>query len=230
MDRKERLIRTVATACMNLEMIVDTLTSAVMDAIEEAKKLGIYKQERKKRLNDLMHEVKLHQNMLDRRAGEAIGNVADYNEAFSEQIHDRRMKSLEEARKVLEGCGIPNPSYLALVHQARVIGIASFTAIQIWTKHMADASSPLPCPYTVEPFRPKKVMDRMQQLIVFEFHKHQGKDEQSEAAQQADKDFVGKMADTEMVCAIMEGRIKPSWMQEETTDVNNIPDAKVIKE
>lgn len=230
MNREETLIRITATASMNLEMIVDTLTSVVMDVIDEAKKLGIYKQERKKRLNDLMHEVKLHQNMLDRRAGEAIGNVADFNEAFSEQIRDLRMKSLEEARKVLEGCGVPNPSYLALLHQARVVGIAALTAIRIWTEHIARASSPLPCPYTIEPFAPKKAMNRMQQLLVFEFHKHRGKEEHSEAAQQADKEFVGKMADTQLICAIMEGRIKPSWMQEEPADVNNTPEAEVITE
>ena len=28
-------------------------------------------------------------------------------------------------------------------------------------------------------------------------------------------DFVGKLADTEMICAIMEGKIKPSWVVED---------------
>ena len=49
MNREETLIRTAATAVMNLELIIDTMTSAVMDLVEEAKKLGIYKQERKNR-------------------------------------------------------------------------------------------------------------------------------------------------------------------------------------
>lgn len=80
MNREETLIRTAATAVMNLELIIDTMTSAVMDLIQEAKKLGIYKQERKQKLNHLMNEMKLIANSLDRRAGEAIGMVADYNE------------------------------------------------------------------------------------------------------------------------------------------------------
>ena len=84
MDREERLIRTVATACMNLEMIVDTLTSAVMDAIDEAKKLGIYKQERKNRLNFLLKEMKLISKSLDRRAGDAFGML---NTSCSSSLH-----------------------------------------------------------------------------------------------------------------------------------------------
>lgn len=230
MNREETLIRITATASINLEMIVDTLTSTVLDMIEEAKKLGIYKQERKQKLNLLLHEVKLHQNMLDRRAGESIGNVADYNEAYSEQIQEEKQKSLEEATKVLIGSNVPNPTYLAYLHQARVIGIASHLAIKLWTNKMNAASSPLPCEFTLEPFRPKKVMDRLQQLMVFEFQKYQGRQEDSEEAQKADKEFVGKMADTKMICDIMEGRIKPSWMQDEPAPVNN-PDAEsVIKE
>lgn len=230
MDREERVIRTVATACMNMEMIVDTLTSTVLDMMEEAKKLGIYKYERKHKLNLLLKEVKLHQKMLDQRAGDSIWLVADYNEAFSEQIQAYKEKSLEETRKVVERYGIPYPTYLAYVHQARVVGIASYTSIKLWTKKMESASSPLPCEYNLEPFRPKKVMDRLQQLLVFEFHKHQGKDEDSQDAQDADRDFVGKMADTEMVCAIMEGRIKPSWMKENENEVNNTPSEEVLKD
>jgi dihydroneopterin aldolase len=225
MSREENLIRVTVTACMNMELIVDTMTSVVIDMIQEAKKIGIYKQERKKRLNDLMHEVKLHQNMLDRRAGEAIGNVADYNEAFSEQIAEVRNKSYEAAKKVLEDTGVLYPSYLAYLHQARVVGVASYVAIEIWHKKMKVASSPLPCEYTLEPFRPKKVMDRMQQMLTFEFRKYQCKEQNSELAQQADQEFVGKMADTDMICAIMEGRIKPSWMAED--EANNSAEESV---
>lgn len=230
MNREERLIRTAATAVMNLELIIDTMTSAVMDLMEEAKKLGIYKQERKQRLNLLMKEMKLIANSLDRRAGDAIGMVADYNEAYSEQIMPFRMKALEETRKVLEQVGVPNASYLALLHQARVVGIAAYTAINIWDQRITAVASPLRNPYSLEHFQPKRVMDRMQQLLVFEFAKYQGREEDSQEAQEADAEFVSKMADTQMICAIMEGRIKPSWMQEEPTDVNNTPEAEVIKE
>lgn len=215
MNREDLVERITATASLNLEMIIDTLTTVVMEMIEEAKKMGIYKQERKKWLNLLMNEVKLHQNMMDRKAGEKIGEVADYNEAFSEQILEARMKSLEEARKVLEEYGIPNVNYLAHLHQARVIGLAAYSAVKIWTRKMEVASSPLPCKNTVEPFRPEKIMNRMQQLITYEFLKYQGKDDHSEEAKKADWEFVGKMADTKMICDIMEGRIKPSWMMEE---------------
>ena len=117
---------------------------------------------------------------------------------------------------MLEDTGVLYPSYLAYLHQARVVGVASYVAIEIWHKKMKVASSPLSCEYTLEPFRPKKVMDRMQQMLTFEFRKYQCKEQNSELAQQADQEFVGKMADTDMICAIMEGRIKPSWM-------NNIP-------
>ena len=123
--------------------------------------------------------------------------------------------------KVLEDTGVLYPSYLAYLHQARVVGVASYVAIEIWHKKMKVASSPLPCEYTLEPFRPKKVMDRMQQMLTFEFRKYQCKEQNSELAQQADQEFVGKMADTDMICAIMEGRIKPSWMTEDIA--NNIP-------
>ena len=112
MNREDKQVRAVATACMNLELIVDTMTSAVMDMLQEAKKLGIYKQERKKRLNALMNEMKLLANSLDRRAGEDIGMVADYNEAYSEQLMPYRTKALEETCKVIEKTGIPNPTYL----------------------------------------------------------------------------------------------------------------------
>ena len=230
MNREDTLIRTAATAVMNLELIIDTMTSAVMDLIEEAKKLGIYRQERKQRLNLLMKEMEFISKSLDRRAGDAIGMVADYNEAYSEQIMPFRMKALEETRKVLEQAGLPNVSYLALLHQARVVGIAAYTAINIWDQRITVAASPLRNPYSLDHFQPKKVMDRMQQLLVFEFAKYQGREENSQEAQDADAEFVRKMADTKMICDIMEGRIKPSWMQEETTDVNNIPDAEVIKE
>jgi hypothetical protein len=221
MSREENLIRVTATACMNLELIVDTMTSVVLDLIEEAKKLGIYKQERKMRLNELKKEMELHQKKLDRRAGESIGQVADFNEAFSEQIAEVRNNSYEAAKKVLEDTGIVYSSYLAYLHQARVVGVASYVAIEIWHKKMKIASIPLPCEYTLEPFRPKKVMDRMQQMLTFEFRKYQCKEQKSELAQQADQEFVGKMADTDMICAIMEGRIKPSWMVED--EANNIP-------
>ena len=220
MNREETLIRTAATAVMNLELIIDTMTSSVIDLIQEAKKLGIYKQERKQRLNHLMNEMKLIANSLDRRAGEAIGMVADYNEAYSEQIMPERMKAIKETRKVLDKAGLPNTSYLALLHQARVVGIAAYTAISIWDKRITVAASPLRNPYSLDHFQPKKVMDRMQQLLVFEFSKYQGREEDSQDAQNADAEFVRKMADTDMICAIMEGRIKPSWMTED--EANNI--------
>ena len=218
MNREETLIRTAATAVMNLELIIDTMTSSVMDLIQEAKKLGIYKQERKQKLNHLMNEMKLIANSLDRRAGEAIGMVADYNEAYSEQIMPERMKALEETRKVLEKAGLPNTSYLALLHQARVVGIAAYTAINIWDQRITIAASPLRNPYSLEHFRPKKIMDRLQQLLVFEFDKYKGTEEDSKEAQDADAEFVRKMADTKMICDIMEGRIKPSWMMEEASN------------
>ena len=218
MNREETLIRTAATAVMNLELIIDTMTSSVMDLIQEAKKLGIYKQERKQKLNHLMNEMKLIANSLDRRAGEAIGVVADYNEAYSEQIMPERMKALEETRKVLEKAGLPNTSYLALLHQARVVGIAAYTAINIWDQRITSAASPLRNPYSLEHFRPKKIMDRLQQLLVFEFDKYKGTEEDSKEAQDADAEFVRKMADTKMICDIMEGRIKPSWMMEEASN------------
>ena len=221
MNREETLIRTAATAVMNLELIIDTMTSAVMDLVEEAKKLGIYKQERKNRLNFLLKEMKLISKSLDRRAGDAIGMVADYNEAYSEQIMPFRMKALEETKKVLEKAELPNVSYLAMLHQERVVGIAAYTAISIWDKRITVAASPLRNPYSLDHFQPKKVMDRMQQLLVFEFSKYQGREEESEAAQDADAEFVRKMADTKMICDIMEGRIKPSWMTEDIA--NNIP-------
>ena len=230
MNREETLIRTAATAVMNLELIIDTMTSAVMDLVEEAKKLGIYKQERKNRLNFLLKEMKLISKSLDRRAGDAIGMVADYNEAYSEQIMPFRMKALEETKKVLEKAELPNVSYLAMLHQARVVGIAAYTAISIWDKRITVAASPLRNPYSLDHFQPKKVMDRMQQLLVFEFAKYQGREEESEAAQDADAEFVRKMADTKMICDIMEGRIKPSWMTEEEPQVNITPEESVIKE
>ena len=68
----------------------------------------------------------------------------------------------------------------------------------------------------------------MQQLLVFEFSKYQGREEESEAAQDADAEFVRKMADTKMICDIMEGRIKPSWMVEE--EPNKTEEDSVIKE
>ena len=228
MNREETLIRTAATAVMNLELIIDTMTSAVMDLVEEAKKLGIYKQERKNRLNFLLKEMKLISKSLDRRAGDAIGMVADYNEAYSEQIMPFRMKALEETKKVLENSELPNVSYLAMLHQARVVGIAAYTAISIWDKRITVAASPLRSPYSLDHFQPKKVMDRMQQLLVFEFSKYQGREEESEAAQDADAEFVRKMADTKMICDIMEGRIKPSWMVEE--EPNKTEEDSVIKE
>ena len=228
MNREETLIRTAATAVMNLELIIDTMTSAVMDLVEEAKKLGIYKQERKNRLNFLLKEMKLISKSLDRRAGDAIGMVADYNEAYSEQIMPFRMKALEETKKVLENAELPNVSYLAMLHQARVVGIAAYTAISIWDKRITVAASPLRSPYSLDHFQPKKVMDRMQQLLVFEFSKYQGREEESEAAQDADAEFVRKMADTKMICDIMEGRIKPSWMVEE--EPNKTEEDSVIKE
>ena len=58
-------------------------------------------------------------------------------------------------------------------------------------------------------------MDRLQQLITYEFLKYQGREEKSKEAEEADLDFVGKLADTEMICAIMEGKIKPSWVVED---------------
>lgn len=242
MNREETLIRYTATASFNLELIIDTMTSVVMEMIEEAKKLGIYKHERKKRLNLLMNEMKLHQNKIDRRAGEDIDKVAEQNEAFYEQILPARRKSLEVAQKVVEECGIPNASYLAFLHQTRVVGFASYSAIRIWTRKMEIASSPLRCEYTVEPFRPKKVMDRLQQLITYEFLKYQGREEKSKEAEEADLDFVGKLADTEMICAIMEGKIKPSWVVEDEKkaeeeankskeeEPNKIEEDSVIKE
>ena len=36
----------------------------------------------------------------------------------------------------LEECGIPNASYLAYLHQVRVVGFAAYSAIRIWTKRM----------------------------------------------------------------------------------------------
>ena len=129
MNREETLIRTAATAVMNLELIIDTMTSAVMDLVEEAKKLGIYKQERKNRLNFLLKEMKLISKSLDRRAGDAIGMVADYNEAYSEQIMPFRMKALEETKKVLEKAELPNVSYLAMLHQERVSGNTHHTRL-----------------------------------------------------------------------------------------------------
>ena len=215
MNREEYLMRITATASFNLELIIDTMTSVIMEMIEEAKKLGIYKQERKKRLNLLMNEMKLHQNKIDRRAGEDIDKVAEQNEAFYEQILPARKKSLEVVQQVVEQCGIPNASYLAYLHQVRVVGWASYSAVRIWTRKMEVAASPLKCEYTVEPFKPRKVMDRLQQLITYEFLKYQGKKEESKEAEEADLEFVGKLADTQMVCDIMEGRIKPSWVVED---------------
>lgn len=212
MYREEKMIRIAATASMNLELIIDTLTSSILNLREEAKKIGIFKQERKQRINQLVHEVILLQNRLDRRAGEHIEDIANYNEAFSEQIMFEQMNALEECKKVLEESRVPNSTYLAMLHQSRVIGIASYTAIEIWNKHLHIASKGLSCPYTLEYFRPKNVMDRMHQLLVFEFSKFQGRQENSESAKKSDIAFVGKLADTNMVCAIMEGRIKPSWM------------------
>ena len=215
MSREEIVERIAATACINLLFINDTLTSIVMDMIEEAKKLGIYKQERKKRLNNLMHEVKLHQNMLDRQAGDEIGAVAEYNEAFSEQIAEFRQKAYEMAKQTIANTGLPYDSYLSYVHQARIVGIAAYTAIGHWTKRMEAASRPYKCSLTLERFRPKKATDRIQQLIVFEFLKYQGRDEDSKEAEKADIDFVRMLADTKMICEIMEGRIKPSWVVED---------------
>jgi hypothetical protein len=58
-------------------------------------------------------------------------------------------------------------------------------------------------------------MDKLQHLISFEFSKYQGREEKSKEAEEADLEFVGKLADTEMICSIMEGRIKPSWVVED---------------
>jgi hypothetical protein len=58
-------------------------------------------------------------------------------------------------------------------------------------------------------------MDKLQHLISFEFSKYQGREEKSKEAEDADLDFVGKLADTDMICSIMEGRIKPSWVVED---------------
>ena len=215
MSREETLLRITATASFNLVLIIDTMTSVVMDMIEEAKTLGIYKHERKKRLNLLMHEIQLHQNMVDRRAGDDIYKQPIHNEAFYEQILPARRKSLETAQKVVEECGIPNASYLAYLHQVRVVGFAAYSAIRIWTKRMEEVSSPLPCEYTVKPYRPEKAMDKLQHLISYEFSKYQGREEKSKEAEEADLEFVGKLADTEMICAIMEGKIKPSWVVED---------------
>ena len=215
MSREEILLRITATASFNLVLIIDTMTSVVMEMIEEAKKLGIYKHERKKRLNLLMHEIQLHQNMVDRRAGDDIYKQSIHNEAFYEQILPARRKSLEAAQKVVEDCGIPNASYLAYLHQVRVVGFAAYSAIRIWTKRMEEVSSPLPCEYTVKPYRPGKAMDKLQHLISFEFSKYQGREEKSKEAEEADLEFVGKLADTEMICAIMEDKIKPSWVIED---------------
>jgi hypothetical protein len=215
MSREETLLRITATASFNLVLIIDTMTSVVMDMIEEAKRLGIYKHERKQRLNLLMHEIQLHQNMVDRRAGDDIYKQSIHNEAFYEQILPARRKSLEAAQKVVEECGIPNASYLAYLHQVRVVGFAAYSAIRIWTKRMEEVSSPLPCEYTVKPYRPEKAMDKLQHLISFEFSKYQGREEKSKEAEEADLEFVGKLADTEMICAIMESKIKPSWVVED---------------
>lgn len=246
MDREETLIRYAATASFNLVLIIDTMTSVVMEMIEEAKKLGIYKHERKKRLNNLIHEIQLHQNMVDRRAGDDIYKQSIHNEAFYEQILPARRKSLETAQKVVEECDIPNASYLAYLHQARVVGFAAYSAIRIWTKRMDEVSSPFPYEYTIKPYRPEKAMDKLQHLISFEFSKYQGREEKSKEAEEADLEFVGKLADTEMICAIMEGKIKPSWVvedekkaeeeakkaaaEEEEPQVNNTPEESVIKE
>ena len=246
MDREETLIRYAATASFNLVLIIDTMTSVVMEMIEEAKKLGIYKHERKKRLNNLMHEIQLHQNMVDRRAGDDIYKQSIHNEAFYEQILPARRKSLETAQKVVEECDIPNASYLAYLHQARVVGFAAYSAIRIWTKRMDEVSSPFPYEYTIKPYRPEKAMDKLQHLISFEFSKYQGREEKSKEAEEADLEFIGKLADTEMICAIMEGKIKPSWVvedekkaeeeakkaaaEEEEPQVNNTPEESVIKE
>lgn len=241
MSKEETLLRITATASFNLVLIIDTMTSVVMEMIEEAKKLGLYKHERKQRLNILMHEIQLHQNMVDRRAGDDIYKQSIHNEAFYEQILPARRKSLEAAQKVVEECGIPNASYLAYLHQVRVVGFAAYSAIRIWTKRMEEVSSPIPCEYTVKPYRPEKAMDKLQHLISFEFSKYQGREEKSKEAEEADLEFVGKLADTEMICAIMESKIKPSWVVEDEKkaeeeakksvedEANNIPQECVFE-
>lgn len=219
--------RVKVTANAHIVFINDVLTQAVMDMIQEAKSLGIFRQKRKQILNQMMAEIEKYERFIFRESGDNIGQRADQCEAFSEQVEKVKQTLVKEAEALLDSQGIEYPSYRSYIHLTRATAMASDIAIRGWAKKLVAVAFPKKADYNMYVFRQEKFNIRMQQLVSYEFGNLQDKIKESESTDKATRDFLSKMSDTDMICRIIGGEIKPSWMQEESAPVNN-PDAESV--
>ena len=167
--------RVKVTACASLTFINDILTISVMNMIQEAKNLGIYRHKRKQILNCMMAEVKKYEHFIFVESGENIDQRAIQCEAFMEQIEESRKYLLAEAEKVLVEDYIPYPSYLSYLHLTRATCMAAEIAIKGWTKKLKSTAFPKKSDYNMNIFRQKNFEIRLQQLVTFEFGSFQDK-------------------------------------------------------
>ena len=220
--------RVKVTACANLTFINDVLTQSVMSLIQEAKRLGIYCHKRKQILNQMFKEIQKYERFILRESGDLIWHRAEQCEAFTEQVESAKQTLLAEAEKVLIDGDLPNTSYLAYIHLTRVTFMAADVAIRGWDKKLRIVASPRKSTYNMNIFRQEKFHGRLQQLISFDLASYQDRKTESEGSEKATREYLMKLTDTDMICRIMGGQIKASWVLED--EANKTAETSVIKE
>ena len=207
--------RVKVTANAHLVFLNDVLTQSVMDMIQVAKKLGIFKQKRKQILNQMMAEISSYEKFIARESGTNIDKRADQCEAFSEQIESVKSELLSVAETLLIEEKLPNPSYLSYIHLTRVTYMAVDLAIKGWAKRLVSVAFPRKPDYNMYIFKQEQFYNRLHQLVSYEFSKYQEGRTESEDTVRATKAYLSKVSDTDMICRIIGGQIIPSWKKED---------------
>ena len=207
--------RVKVTANAHLVFIKDMLTQAVMEMIQTAKNLGIYRHKRKFKINEMFSETGKYERFMHRVSGDTIDDRANQCEAYSEQMRDVMQSLLREAELLLKEQNIPNAEYLAYIHLIRVVNMAADIAIRGWQKKLVELASPKKPDFNMNIFKQGMFNVKLQNLISFEFSDYQDKKKESEETEKATREFLQKMSDTTMICKIMAGEIKASWILED---------------
>lgn len=229
-ERKSLYYRISSTAIAHCLFIRDALSCAVMDVVEDMKKEGLYRHMRKKYAKHLMEEVSAYEKKIVSLSGADIELFAIQNETFNEQIHNEVVKEYVTIKNELDRMALPHSAYLARIHQTKVICMAAMSAVRLWTEKMDAVVPPTQSPYSIESLKPKQILHWLNTLGMMEFSKFEDSVvEHPELPMQADKNLAKCIADTNLVCNIMEGKLKPSWMQEDENEMNK-PTVESVKE
>lgn len=227
-ELKQTYLGVASTAVAHVLFLRDLLSCSAINLVDEMKKAKLYRQLRKKYANELMKEVNEYEHRVMRMSGEDLDWFAERNETFCEQMETEMVKEYATIKNEIDRMKLPNSFYLARIHQTKVVCMTLMSAIDIWTDRMNSLVPPTQAPYEIKQFRPTRILHWINTLGLMEFSRYEhAVVEHPEKPRQADMNLAKRLADTELVCAIMRGTLRPSWMTEEAP---NNSDAESVKE